>query len=262
MPDATPTDSVPHRPTPARPAVGATSRPLTPGEQLDAIRKVQAQAEQRVKLGMQLFKAAEAHVSTHREAIDQVRREQAQLQQRVQEDVAKSLQQYDQWLGRIDEGFTRSLQKLEQRLDEMQQQWQASQGQLEAMVRRSEALLDQARQLMTARRSERQAESKPPADRAADEAPSVSHAKTPQAPPTSPACAAEPVTPAPADVPTRAAPTDDLPTDATPDDEPIYTQILHELREQTGPATTDPDTAPHEDRADDDDDVEPRGLAA
>lgn len=121
---------------------------LSPDQQLEALRRVQAQAEQRVKLGQQLFKAAEARVSTHRAMIDEIKGEQAKLRDEVQRDVAQSLQSYDQWVGKLDERLTEAMRSLEARLDTLQNEWQATQAKIEHMLRRSEALLDQSRVLL------------------------------------------------------------------------------------------------------------------
>lgn len=124
---------------------GLPRKPLTPQQQTEALQRVQAQAEQRVKLGMQLFKAAEAHVSQHRDALTQIKAEQDRLRTEIQDDVTKTLHQYDQWVGQIDESFTKAIRTLTERLDKIEAEAGASQARLESMVKRAEALLDQAR---------------------------------------------------------------------------------------------------------------------
>jgi len=121
---------------------------LTPQQQLAATRRVQDQAEQRVKLGVQLFKAAEAHVANHQELVDGVRTEQKQLQQRLQEDVARSLHQYDQWVTQVDEGLTNRLHELEGKLDQLQRQWTETEKRIDGLMRRAETMFDQSRSLL------------------------------------------------------------------------------------------------------------------
>lgn len=129
---------------------GVPRQPLTPTQQLEALRRVQAQAEQRIKLGTQLFKAAEAHATQQKVLIDEVRQDQQRLRAEVQEDVARSLQAYDQWVGRIDENFTRAMQSLEAKIARLESQWTATADRMEALMRRAEALLEQSRSMLEA----------------------------------------------------------------------------------------------------------------
>ena len=127
---------------------GLPRGPLSAKQQLEAVQRVQAQAEQRVKLGLQLFKAAEAHTAHQQDVLQQVKAEQARHRSELQEDVTRSLHAYDQWVGQIDESFTRAIEQLNDKVDKLQTQWEQAQKQIESMVRRSEALLDQARYLV------------------------------------------------------------------------------------------------------------------
>jgi len=123
-------------------------KPLTPEQQLSALNKVQAQATQRIKLGQQLFKAAEARLTQHQDILDQVKAEQTGLREQIQDDVAKSLQGYDQWMGKIDESFTHAVRGLTSRLDQVEQQMTASQGEMQHMVARAAALMEQTQNLL------------------------------------------------------------------------------------------------------------------
>jgi len=123
-------------------------RTLSVEEQLDALRRVQSQAEQRVKLGVQLFKAAEARTEEHRDILAQMKAEQDKLRDELQGDVSRSLHSYDQWLGKMDEDFTGAITQLEAKIEKMQAEWTQAQERIESMVRRSEAMLDQARCLL------------------------------------------------------------------------------------------------------------------
>src|SRR5689334_7797923 len=95
---------------------GLPRGPLAPQQRLEALRRVQAQADQRVKLGMQLFKAAEAHTARHVTLLDQVKQEQAKLRQQVREEIAGSLSTYEERLTGIDQSVTDSVRKLEDKM--------------------------------------------------------------------------------------------------------------------------------------------------
>lgn len=129
-----------------RPADAAT--PLTTAQKLEALRRVQAQAEQRVKLGTQLLKAAESHTSQTQSYVEQVRQEQNELREKLEHDVAAALHQYDQWVGTIDESLTRRLQATEERLDALDKQWVEAEERVARMVKRAEMMFDQSRSLL------------------------------------------------------------------------------------------------------------------
>ena len=116
---------------------GLPRKPLTPEQQLDAISRVQSQAEARVELGLKLFKAAENHTRSQQKMLEQIKNEQQQLREQVNEDVARSLHSYDQWVGQMDESFTRSLQNLEAKIEKLQENWQSTQKRIEVMIERS-----------------------------------------------------------------------------------------------------------------------------
>ncbi len=121
---------------------------MTPQQQLEAVRKVQSQAEQRVQLGLQLFKAAESRVAGQQAQIDQIRAEQDALRERVETDVGRTLHAYDQWVGQMDENFTKAIRGLERRVDELHDQWTATQSRLDDMMKRAQATLDQSRAML------------------------------------------------------------------------------------------------------------------
>lgn len=127
---------------------GIPKGPITPVQQLEALRRVQVQAEQRVKLGVQLFKAAEAQTTQHRIMMEKLKTEQDKFREQMHQDLARSLQTYDQWVGQIDDNLTATLQKLENRIEQLQEQWSGSQDRIQTMIHRSEALLEQSMQLI------------------------------------------------------------------------------------------------------------------
>jgi len=203
---------------------GLPRRPLNADQQMEALRKVQTQAEQRVKLGMQLFKSAESRLAAQSDMLERVRQEQKGLREQVQQDVAKSLQSYDQWMGQIDERFTTAMQLLEQKVDAMGQQWQTMRDEMAALMGRSEMLLDQSRCLVE------QAQDRPHQTRP-QTTPAPVQDMEPQ--PKSKKSTLPPI-PAHTPEPSRPRPdaTEDRPTHG--DDQPIYSQILGQLREQSG----------------------------
>lgn len=135
-------------PTPAELLAKMPRRPMTPEQQAAALEKVQQQATQRVKLGQQLFEAADARLKEHQKVLDEINQQQQILREKVQEDVAKSLQTYDQWMGRIDESFTKSIRDLGMRIDVLESRFDASRDDMQAMIAKAAALLEQTQDLM------------------------------------------------------------------------------------------------------------------
>lgn len=135
-------------PTPAELLAKMPRRPLSVEQQAAALEKVQQQATQRVKLGQQLFEAADARLKQHQKVLDEINDQQRILREQVQEDVAKSLQSYDQWMGRIDESFTKSIRDLSQRLDQLEERVDGSQHEMQDMLAKAGALLQQTQNLL------------------------------------------------------------------------------------------------------------------
>lgn len=130
---------------PSIPRIAIGEPPVSVNEQLDALRQVQTQAEERVQLGMQLFKAAENRLSTQKQVLDKFKQDNDAMREEVREDVARSLQQYDQWLGQMDDRLTQSMQDLESRLDTIQTEWAETKNTIQKMVSRVESLVDDQR---------------------------------------------------------------------------------------------------------------------
>lgn len=121
---------------------------LSTNEKLTALKQVQAQAEQRIKLGTQLLKAAEAHTSQSQSVIDKVRSEQNHLRDKLEQDVTKALNHYDEWIGTTEESLTNRMDNVEHRLESLSQQWEESEQRLTRMIKRAEALFDQSRSML------------------------------------------------------------------------------------------------------------------
>ncbi len=126
-------------------------RPMSAEQQAAALQKVQRiqqQATERVKLGQQLFDAAESRLKQHQGVLKEIQDQQQRLREQVQEDVAKSLQSYDQWMGRIDESFTNAIKELNQRIDLLETRIDCSHGDMERMIGKAGALLEQTQGLL------------------------------------------------------------------------------------------------------------------
>lgn len=135
-------------PTPAELLAKMPRRPMTPEQQTAALEKVQQTATQRVKLGQQLFEAAEAKLKQHQKLLSEINQQQDKLREQVQDDVAKSLQSYDQWMGQIDESFTKAITGLGERIDSLETRVNNSQQDIEAMISKAAALLEQTQGLL------------------------------------------------------------------------------------------------------------------
>lgn len=124
------------------------STKITPQQQLEALRRIQGQADQRVKLGRQLFKAAEARVSQHQALLTSIKAEQDEFRTTLTRDMVKSMQSYDQWVAQVEDTLGNSMQALETRLEALQRQWIDQQEHVNSTVSRCEALLNQSQDLL------------------------------------------------------------------------------------------------------------------
>ncbi len=129
------------RPIGQAPPPGLPRDPLTPQQQADALRRIQVQAEERVRLGLQLLKATEGYTARQRQMIDQLRAEQEQLRQHLENDIAKTLQTYDQWMAKFDAKFTAVLQQMERRLDDLASRCDRTEQIAATLLQRVEQLL-------------------------------------------------------------------------------------------------------------------------
>ncbi|MCC7204495.1 MAG: hypothetical protein IT441_05400 [Phycisphaeraceae bacterium] len=111
---------------------------------LSLLSRSQDQVEQRLAVSVQSVKAAEAMVSESISELDALRAEQDELRQQMREEVVQSLRSYDQWVGRVERDVTEVVHLLDERLASLESKWEKMQGQLQAMVHRAEALLDQS----------------------------------------------------------------------------------------------------------------------
>lgn len=147
-PNPAPRNGQPAGPTPAELLAKMPRRPMSPEQQAAALEKVQQQATQRIKLGQQLFEAADARLKQHQQVLHDIQEQQQKLREQVQEDVAKSLQAYDQWMGQIDESFTNAIKELGQRIDVLETRFDCSRNDMERMIDKAAALLEQTQGLL------------------------------------------------------------------------------------------------------------------
>ena len=133
---------LPKQPPPALPSLLRAS--LTPLQQSKAVQQARSGAEQRVRLGLNLFKAAEARLAHQKNLLEQVRVENQALHQQITKDVTKTLQQYDHWLGRIDERFTSAIRGIEQRVEDIEQRWVKAEVKFEQMLTQTQELLERS----------------------------------------------------------------------------------------------------------------------
>ncbi len=218
-------------------SAGASRRPLTAQEQLEALRRVKAQAEARLKLGVKLFQAAEAHTTQYRELVEQVRSDQEKFREQWGEEVARSLRSYDQWIGRLDETFQAALSAMGQRIDAMEARWSEALEKMDRAARRAESMFEQVR-LHQERAAMRQHRVPPTATAqpVIDVGPSPAAASA-ASPSPSPASAPG-NTPSPRSQPEIPAAPSDPPAAGEP---ALYTRLLGELR--PGPSTHEPTTS-------------------
>lgn len=127
------------------PLPGIRRTPLTPSQQIEAVRQLHEHAQHRLALGLRLFENARKETHTQQALADRLRREQNELREQMQQDMSHSLHTYDQWIGKIETDFTARLDQLDQRMGDLQQQWMGMTARVEAMMNRAEKLLDQAR---------------------------------------------------------------------------------------------------------------------
>ena len=195
--------------TPSQLLAKIPCRPLTPEQQLAALQKVQQQADERVKLGRRLFEAAEARLERHQDLLGQIRKEQDKLREQMQDDVASSLQSYDQWMGRIDEDFTRAIDALGDRMDQMEREMAGSRGSMEQMLTQTGELLEQTQRLLAETPGTTAPSPTPPATTSSHDTPTAQHK-------------AQSIPPAP-----MPNPADRQPDDGQAD---VFSQVLDQLR--------------------------------
>ena len=121
---------------------------LPPEEQLHALNRMQDQAEKRVKLGQQLFIAAEAQAQQYKKLVDEFRDENARLRDELHQDLGKTIHTYDKWVGQVDSRFNQTLGELEDRMSRLQADWERAQHRIEDMLKRSERLLEEGKRLI------------------------------------------------------------------------------------------------------------------
>ena len=111
---------------------GPVRLPTSPRQQ-EALRRLHAQASQRIELGKRLFDAADRRLS----AVQQFRAEQEALRQELTGDAV-----------RREEALSRRLDELDGRLTAMQREWSQMHDRVGQMLDRTETLLEHTLHLL------------------------------------------------------------------------------------------------------------------
>ena len=127
---------------------GLPRKALSHEQQVEALRKMQAEADQRVLLGARLFKAADLRLTAQQELIRQIKADADELREQVHAQVDKKLCQYDEEVSQIDVRLTRTLEALEKKVDAIAADRQFLREQLGQMTHRCESMLDQCRYML------------------------------------------------------------------------------------------------------------------
>ena len=132
----------------SEPVVAKAPRNLSPQQQLEALRRAQRQAEQRVRLGMQLFKAAEARLAAGQDVVGQVRREQDALRDEMHREREEETTNFNKRIAEVQQSTDTRLGAVERQLTKLQHEWSATQDRMGELVARCQAMLDQTRHLV------------------------------------------------------------------------------------------------------------------
>lgn len=130
----------------------AGKKKLSPKEALAALRRVQDQAEHRIKLGTQLLKAAEAQAGNNLTFVEQMRAEQDELRRRFERDLTRRIEdeygRIGQRLDATETGVARRMDEVEKKLNEALASQQAMEQRVSRLLIRAEAMFDQSRLLL------------------------------------------------------------------------------------------------------------------
>lgn len=126
---------------------GTNPNEPSPQQHLEAIQRVNAQAQQRVELGAKLFKAAETYTSRNQELLRLFNEQQAQLRQEVRAEIAASLSTHNQQVSSLEQNVSDTLANFEKKIDAIQQQWSVTERQLGVMIQQAQTMVDQGKRL-------------------------------------------------------------------------------------------------------------------
>jgi len=121
---------------------GMPRKPLDATKQLEAIRRVQSQAENRIKLGLQLFKAAEGHTSRRRDILEDIKTDQKNIRDQLQSEMVENFQRYEHRIDSFDDKVTRTIESLDKRIGQLQEEFAAAETRIQTLLQRAEQLLD------------------------------------------------------------------------------------------------------------------------
>lgn len=119
--------------------------PRSTRQQQQAVELVKAQAEQRVRLGVKLLKAAENQTTHQQRQFEAFKDQEQQAREQLQNDIASTLQTYDQWMARFDERFSAKLRTIEKKVESIESKWTQTEHRIMSLLGRLEALLDHRR---------------------------------------------------------------------------------------------------------------------
>lgn len=119
-----------------------TQGKLTPQQQLEALRKTQAQAEQRVRLGVKLFEAAEGRLKSQHQALTELRENQQALREQMLAEIRQAATGYDERLTRLETRVSDAVAQADARITALQQSWQAWEARLNRLVSQAQSLLE------------------------------------------------------------------------------------------------------------------------
>jgi hypothetical protein len=121
---------------------------LTAAQQLEALRRVQAAAQQRVQLGQRLFMAAEKQTARHQQLLEELQAERRALRQQMHEQMQQELLAASGTFQAAEDRITEAVIRLEQRVEQLASQWNQVEQRLLGMLQRAQSALDQARQFV------------------------------------------------------------------------------------------------------------------
>ncbi len=127
---------------------GLPRRALTVQERLEAVQRLQKQAQQRLQLGSRLFEAAKGQTDRQQQMLEDFKKEQATLREQMRSEMAQTFRQCDQHLHEGRQDTAGRLDDLTRRLDTLESGLRQQEERLAKGLRRAEAILEQSRYLM------------------------------------------------------------------------------------------------------------------
>lgn len=198
---------------------------LSPRQQLEALQKAREQAEHRVRLGMQLFKAAESRLNSEESLVERAREERKQFRQQMEHTVNSKLTESNDHLhAELEEIRAQLAVRMQQHTEkmlELHEQQDRMRCQIEKLQHRCQEVEQQTRALREqadARQTPQPAAAKPvtpPTTSAAAASSGDSPNATKSQPPIHP----------------KADPTSEPEPDAAPEEQSVFSRVIDQLRQ-------------------------------